>query len=29
MNEVYWYRGVILKTRFTHGVLKPEEFLKP
>ncbi|MFT5369707.1 MAG: hypothetical protein ACI8V2_004685 [Candidatus Latescibacterota bacterium] len=29
MNEVYWYRGVILKTRFTHGVLTPEEFLKP
>jgi hypothetical protein len=29
MNEVFWFRGVILMTRFTHGVLKPEEFLKP
>lgn len=29
MNEIWWYRGVILKARFTHGILKPEEFWKP
>lgn len=29
MNEVYWYKGAIRTARFTHGVLKPEEFLKP
>ena len=27
-NKVYWYKGAIRMTRFTHGVLSPEEFLK-
>jgi len=29
INQVYWYKGAIRTARFTHGVLKPEEFLKP
>ena len=28
-NKVYWYKGAIRAARFTHGVLSPEEFLKP
>jgi len=28
-TKVYWYKGAIRQARFTHGVLKPEEFLKP
>ena len=28
-NKVHWFKGAIRKTRFTHGVLTPEEFLKP
>ena len=28
-NRVFWYKGVIRTARFTPGILKPEEFLKP
>jgi len=29
INEVYWYKGAIRKTRFTPRVLSPDAFLKP
>lgn len=29
INEVYWYKGAIRTARFTHGLLSPDEFLKP
>jgi len=29
INKVYWFKGAIRTVRFTHGVLAPEQFLKP
>jgi hypothetical protein len=29
MNRVFWFKGAILKIRFTPRVLRPEQFLKP
>jgi len=29
MNKVFWFKGAIRKVRFTRGVLKSEQFLKP
>lgn len=29
INKVYWFKGAIRTTRFTHGVLTPQEFLTP
>jgi len=29
INRVYWFKGAIRQARFTHGVLSPDDFLKP
>jgi hypothetical protein len=29
INQVYWFKGAIRTARFTHGVLTPDQFLKP
>ncbi len=29
LNRVYWFKGAVREIKFTHNVLKPEEFLRP